>query len=349
MHNRLAIVILNWNGRFLLEQFLPSVVAHSQVPGVSIWIVDNDSTDDSLVWVKEYYPEVNIMHNRKNLGFAGGYNASLPQIQADIYCLLNTDVEVTKGWLDAPLNYLAKNPDCAACQPKILSYEHRNTFEYAGACGGFIDRWGYPFCRGRIFEHCEEDNGQYDQQREIFWASGAALFIRRIAFIQAGGFDERFFAHMEEIDLCWRLQRLGWKIAVVPDAVVYHLGGGTLQKDNPRKVYLNFHNSKAMLAKNLPFSEFIQVWFLREILDDIAFLRELSRGHFSIAWAILKAQAVFIFTYFRWRLSYAYFEKRRKARGMKNNTDIKGIYPHSIVWKYYKEKIRTFSDLPDSP
>jgi GT2 family glycosyltransferase len=348
MPDRLAIVILNWNGHLLLEQFLPSVVQYSQLPGVSIWIADNHSTDNSLSWVKENFPEINIVQNGSNLGYAGGYNTALAQIDAEIYCLLNSDVEVTPGWLEPVLAYMDTQPSCAACQPKLRSYEQRTYFEYAGASGGMIDRWGYPFCRGRIFDDCEEDTGQYDDTKAVFWASGAALFIRKEAYLLAGGLDDRFFAHMEEIDLCWRLQRLGYHIAVVPASLVYHLGGGTLQKNNPRKVFLNFHNSKAMLAKNLPILPFLKAWFFRELLDEIAMMRELSRGHVSIVWAIFKAQVAFLLTFFRWRSAYRNFESTKRKHTV-GNEDIKGIYDRSIVWAYYKNKIRYYTSLPDKP
>ena len=243
---RVAVVILNWNGRFFLEKFLPSVY-NSSYPNLEFVIGDNASTDDSVVFVQENYPSVKILTNKTNLGFAGGYNAILKRVEADYYVLLNSDVEVTQNWIEPVIDYMESYPDIVAAQPKILAYHEKNKFEHAGAAGGFIDKYGYPFCRGRIFNDVEEDNGQYNTPMEIFWATGAALFIKSTAWKASGGFDDDFFAHMEEIDLCWRLKRMGYRIGYVGESVVYHVGGGTLNTSNPKKSYLNFRNNLVML------------------------------------------------------------------------------------------------------
>jgi len=248
---KVAVVILNWNGRNFLEQFLPSVVRSTYSNHVII-IADNNSADDSIDFLKIHYPGIRIIQNAGNWGFAKGYNEALRQIESEYYVLLNSDVEVSPGWLEPMVELLENNPAIAACQPKILSFLKRNLFEYAGAAGGWMDKYGYPFCKGRIFDLCEEDHGQYDQAEPIFWATGAALFIRSSSFHEQKGLDEYFFAHQEEIDLCWRIQLSGGKIYSCPSSVVYHVGGGTLQKGNSKKTFLNFRNNLIMLAKNWP-------------------------------------------------------------------------------------------------
>ena len=250
MH-QIAIVILNWNGRHFLEKFLPGVAQHSR-DLARIVVADNASTDDSLAYLKANFPEVDIIRLDQNYGFTGGYNRALQQVQEPYYVLLNSDVEVSEGWLNPLMQFMEKHPEVAACQPKIRSYNDRHLLEHAGAAGGFIDYLGYPFCRGRIYNHLEEDKGQYDQAVPVFWATGACLFIRRDDFRNENGFDEQFFAHMEEIDLCWRLQQSGKQIWVIPQSTVYHVGGGTLPKNNPRKTFFNFRNNLMMLFKNLP-------------------------------------------------------------------------------------------------
>ena len=248
---RIAVVILNWNGKSWLEKFLPTVLKYSE--SAQIYVVDNASTDDSVSFLENDFPSVKIIQNTQNSGFAGGYNEGLKQVEEEIYCLLNSDVEVTEGWLEPILNLFQQNPGIAAIQPKILSYDRKNYFEFAGAGGGLIDNLGYPYCRGRVFDDLEEDKGQYDDETEIFWASGCCFFIRKSDFWLAGGFDERFFAHQEEIDLCWRLINLGKKIFYTGKSTIYHVGGGTLNKQNPRKTFLNIRNNLSMLVKNLPF------------------------------------------------------------------------------------------------
>src|ERR1700761_629824 len=252
----IAIVILNYNGRGYLEQFLPFVTANT-CPGGEVIIADNASTDDSLAFLKENYPGLRVIVLDRNYGFAGGYNMALQQVQSDYYVLLNSDVEVTPGWLEPIVGLMESDPAIGACQPKIRMFAHRELFEYAGAAGGWLDYLGYPFARGRIFDVCETDNGQYDQAEPIFWASGAALFIRAGLYHEMGGLDTYFFAHQEEIDLCWRIQLAGHKIYSCPQSVVYHVGGGTLPKGNERKVFLNFRNNLIMMVKNMPAGEWL--------------------------------------------------------------------------------------------
>lgn len=289
--NRLAIVILNWNGKHWLGKFLPNVQQHS--PNADIFVIDNASTDNSNEFLKEIFPSVKIIKLDKNYGFAGGYNEGLKQINAEFYCLLNSDVEVSEGWITPMLQLFDNDKNIAAIQPKILSFNKKTHFEFAGAGGGMIDNLGYPYCRGRIFDDLEEDKGQYNDISEIFWASGCAMFIRSKDFWEQNGFDARFFAHQEEIDLCWRLKNSGKKIFYNGNSVVYHIGGGTLDKQNPRKTYLNFRNNLSMLLKNLPFSKIIPIIFLRLCLDGIAAIVFAIKNGFSHLWAIAKAHFAF--------------------------------------------------------
>ena len=284
---KLAIAILSWNGKKWLEKFLPNVIQHSV--SAEIFVIDNGSTDDSVEFLKANFPSVKISINKENLGFAGGYNEGLKKIDAEIYCLLNSDVEVTENWIDPVLQLFEKDPEIAAVQPKILDYNRRNFFEFAGAAGGFIDNLGYPYCRGRIFENIEEDRGQYDDECEIFWASGCCLFVRSEAFHSQNGFDERFFAHQEEIDLCWRLKNSGRKIFYTYKSTIYHVGGGTLSKQNPQKTYLNFRNNLSMMLKNLPFPKLIWLIFFRLCLDGIAGIRFGLKDGFAHLWAVVRA------------------------------------------------------------
>lgn len=281
-----AIAILNWNGKSWLEKFLPNVLENSQ--SAEVYVIDNASTDDSVAYISTYFPSVKIIINQQNHGFAGGYNEGLKQINADIYCLLNSDVEVTPGWLDPVAALFEKNPDIAAIQPKVLDYNRKNFFEFAGAGGGLIDNLGYPYCRGRVFENVEEDKGQYNDETEIFWASGCCLFIRSEDFWKQNGFDARFFAHQEEIDLCWRLKNSGRKIYYTGKSAIYHVGGGTLQKQNPRKTYLNIRNNLSMMLKNLP-SDKLYLIFIRLCLDGIAGIYFMLKHGFSHTWAVIKA------------------------------------------------------------
>lgn len=293
MPQQLAVVILNWNGKSWLEKFLPGVLQHS--PEADVYVIDNLSTDDSVEFLRTSYPAVGILQNDRNYGFAGGYNEGLKKLEHfyPYYCLLNSDVEVTEGWIQPVSELFAKDPAIAAIQPKILSYNNRKFFEFAGAAGGLIDNLGYPYCRGRIFDDLEEDHGQYNDETEIFWASGCCLFIRSEEFREQKGFDERFFAHQEEIDLCWRMINSGKKIYYTGKSEVYHVGGGTLQKQNPKKTFLNIRNNLSMMLKNLPFPQLIGVIFIRLCLDGFAaayFGYKYGIAHF---WAFGKAHFSF--------------------------------------------------------
>ncbi|WP_278353256.1 glycosyltransferase family 2 protein [Chryseobacterium gleum] len=291
MQKKLAVAILNWNGRNWLEQFLPGVVQFSQ--NADIYVIDNLSTDDSIEFLEKNFPTVQIVKNDKNYGFAGGYNEGLKAIKNEYYCLLNSDVEVTENWTEPVLELLESNPSVSAVQPKILSYHNRSYFEFAGAAGGLIDNLGYPYCRGRVFDDLEEDKGQYDDEAEIFWASGCCFFIRSKDFWEQSGFDARFFAHQEEIDLCWRLINSGKKIYYTGKSQVYHVGGGTLNKQSARKTYLNMRNNLSMLLKNLPLSQVIRVIFFRLCLDGIAGVYFGIKYGFSHLWAVLRAHFAF--------------------------------------------------------
>ncbi|WP_419870681.1 glycosyltransferase family 2 protein [Chryseobacterium sp. CT-SW4] len=287
MSQNLAIVILNWNGKKWLEKFLPSVISHSQE--TKIYIIDNLSTDDSVSYIQSTFPTVEMIKNDKNFGFAGGYNEGLKKINAEYYCLLNSDVEVTSNWIEPVLHLFEKDKNIAAVQPKILSYHHKNYFEFAGAAGGLIDNLGYPYCRGRIFDDVEEDKGQYNDETEIFWASGCCFFIRSKDFWDQNGFDERFFAHQEEIDLCWRLKNNQRKIYYTGKSEVYHVGGGTLNKQNPQKTYLNIRNNLSMMLKNLPFPKLIWLIFFRLCLDGIAGIYFGFKSGIPHLWAVVRA------------------------------------------------------------
>lgn len=329
---KVAVVILNWNGKELLREFLPSVVKYSSE--ASIYVADNASTDESVSFLKTNFPEVKIIQNEVNGGFAKGYNDALIHVKEEILILLNSDVEVTPNWIPPLLSEFEKNEKTVALQPKILDYRRREHFEYAGAAGGFIDKMGYPYCRGRIFETIEQDNGQYDDTREIFWASGACFAIRREAFFKAGKFDEDFFAHQEEIDLCWRLYNLGLKVKVIGGSTVFHLGGATLNNIRPQKTFLNFRNSLFALLKNAPKKQVYKLIFYRLVLDaaaGIKFLVKLKPSHTA---AILKAHFSF----------YSGFRKTLKKR---ENIFQRPKYYHktSVVMSYYISGNRRFSDL----
>ena len=281
--DKIAVVILTWNGCEMLRSFLPSVVRCSGTEGAKIYVADNGSTDASVDMLRKEFPDVHLIILKENLGFAEGYNLALQQVSAEYVVLLNSDVEVTEHWLAPLVSYMDAHPEAAACQPKIRSWRQKELFEYAGAAGGFIDRYGYPFCRGRIMSAVEKDNGQYDTVVPVFWATGAALFIRRKDYLDAGGLDGRFFAHMEEIDLCWRLRARGRMLVCVPQSTVYHVGGATLKKENPHKTFLNFRNNLVMLYKNLPQEELGPVMRVRAVLDYVAALSFLLRPSFADA------------------------------------------------------------------
>jgi len=332
---RVAVVILNWNGQQHLANFLPSVLA-STYTNLSIIVGDNASTDTSVAWLQEVYPQIKVIENDKNYGFAGGYNQILAQVDADYFVLLNSDVEVTPDWIEPVVDLLEKNPYAAAAQPKILSYADKKSFEYAGAAGGFIDFLGYPFCRGRIFDTIEKDYGQYEKETEIFWASGAALFIKKEAWLLAGGFDESLFAHMEEIDLCWRLKHLGKQIWYCPAASVYHVGGGTLAAESPHKTFLNFRNNLLVLYKNLPINKRIYIIILRFFLDFVSLIKFLADKKPKNAWAISRAHIDFL---------KRVWNNEVKATEIKGPFNTLGLFPRSIVWQYYVRKQITYKQL----
>lgn len=328
-----AIVILNWNGRFHLESFLPSVY-NSTYPNLEFVVGDNASTDDSIEFIENNYPLIRIIQNDDNYGFAEGYNRVLKQVDTDYYILLNSDVEVTNKWIEPVINTMESDQSIAAAQPKIRSWSLKDSFEHAGAAGGFIDRYGYPFCRGRLFDHVEKDMGQYDDSREVFWATGAALFVRRSCWEEVGGFDNDFFAHMEEIDLCWRLKRKDHKIWYCSESEVFHVGGGTLDKSNPQKTFLNFRNNLYMVLKNARFPKttiFVKLW-----LDLIALLRFAALGKFGDAKAINRAHIAF----FR---NYRKINGKRQA--IKTSFSTSNIYNRSIVWDFFINGKKRFSDL----
>ena len=318
---KIAIVILNWNGAKLLEQFLPSVVAYSEE--AKIYVADNASTDNSIEVIKTKFPQVTILQNDGNFGFANGYNVALQQVEEDYYALVNSDVEVTENWLVPILSIFDSEPNIGIIQPKILDYKNKAYFEYAGAAGGFIDQFGYPYCRGRIFETIEKDNGQYDDECEIFWASGACLFIRKDIYRTLNGFDGDFFAHQEEIDLCWRAFNLGYKAKYSPKSTVYHVGGATLNESNPRKTFLNFRNSLLMLTKNLPEGKLFLIIFTRLCLDGLAGIQFIFKGKLVHCWAIIKAHFEF----------YHLINRNLKKR---SRTTSENYYQtKSIVYKYF--------------
>ena len=331
---RTAVVILNWNGRKYLEQFLPPLIRYSS-QDAEIIVADNASRDDSIAFLEANYSGVRIIRNKVNEGFARGYNMALNQVEADYYILLNSDIEVTQDWIRPVIDMMEKDPSIAACQPKILSYIDRSKFEYAGAAGGFIDKYGYPFCRGRLFQTLEEDYGQYDDTAEIFWATGACMFVRANIFHQAGGLDEDFFAHMEEIDLCWRLKNLGYKIMYCPKSTVYHIGGGTLPKISWRKTYYNFRNNFYLLYKNLPDDLLVEVFMKRFFLDGIAALKFLFTAGFKDFWAIYKAHTTF----------YTTLSKTKAKRQKLQHAPLNKVYRRNIVFEYFLRKKRRFSDL----
>lgn len=340
--DKLAVVILNWNGAEMLHQFLPSVVNYSKNEGVTVYVADNASTDNSKTVVEKEFPSVRWIQLDWNYGFAEGYNKALSRIEAEYYLLLNSDVEVGKEWLTPLLSYMDSHPDTAACQPKLLSYKDRNKFEYAGACGGYIDRYGYPFCRGRLFDTVETDKGQYDTIAPVFWASGAALMVRSEDYKKVGGLDGRFFAHMEEIDFCWRLRNLGRKIVCIPQGVVYHVGGATLNKTNPRKTFLNFRNNLLMLYKNLPDNELKSTLAVRHWLDNIALAKFYLSGNHGDAKAVIKARKEFksMLPDFR--------ESRQEIQAGKVDGEIPEIYKGSLLATYYIKGIKTFSAFKPS-
>ena len=336
---KVAIVILNWNGREMLSRYLPSVLASAGADGVGVYVADNGSTDDSVAMLRRDFQQVHLILLKENHGFAEGYNLALQQVDAEYVVLLNSDVEVNEGWLSPLLAYMDAHSEVAACQPKIRSLRQPNSFEYAGAAGGYIDRYGYPYCRGRIMDKVEEDRGQYDSVAPVFWATGAALFIRLQDYREVGGLDGQFFAHMEEIDLCWRLRARGRGVVCVPDSVVYHLGGATLQKESPRKTFLNFRNNLLMLYKNLPEAELKPVMRVRTCLDYIAALKYLLTGQVAHARAVLQARR----EYKALRIKYETARQENLQRAVL--TEIPERSNFCLLVKFYLKGKRTFSCL----
>jgi len=332
---KVAIVILNWNGLKHLSQFLPSVLA-TEWDNLEIVVGDNASSDGSVRFLQHTFPSIRIIENDQNYGFTGGYNRILNQVDADYYILLNSDIEVTPNWIKPVIEMMAADDQIAAAAPKIKAFHQRTHFEHAGAAGGFIDSYGYPFCRGRIFYEVEEDKGQYNQSGEVFWASGAALFIKKECWDIAGGFDERFFAHMEEIDLCWRLKNLGYKIMYCAESEVFHVGGGTLDKENPFKTYLNFRNNLLLLKKNLSAGRAVFTISLRIWLDLLAVIRFMNEGKRKDAWAVSRAHQNFFRTI---------FNKSGVKVSKAHHSTLKCMYKHNIVWDFFIKKKKAFSDL----
>ena len=329
-----AVVILNYNGKKFLEDFLPTVIDKSK-DVADIWVADNNSSDGSVKLLKSKFPEVNLIINKVNGGYTTGYNLALKQIEAEYYVLLNSDIEVTDNWIEPVIELMDSDKNIAACQPKIRSFYEKDKFEYAGASGGFIDKYGYPFCRGRLFQSLETDTGQYNDAVEVFWASGACMFVRADLFHEYGGLDDDFFAHMEEIDLCWRLKNYGHKIMVCPSSTVFHVGGGTLPKNSPRKTYLNFRNNFSLLYKNLPANRLFQVFALRLLLDGVAGIKFLLEGGFQDFLAVIKAHFYF----------YRNIGKLRNKRKKLKQGKVSQIYNGNIVVEHYLRRKNHFSDL----
>jgi len=334
-----AIVILNWNGKDYLEKFLPAVIKYSALDATAVYVADNGSADGSLSYVEGNFPGVRIIRFDRNYGFSTGYNKALAEIDAEYFVLLNSDVEVTPGWLSPLIKLMDEDHQVAVCMPKIKSFNDKTSFEYAGAAGGFLDRFGYPFCRGRIFNVIEKDNGQYNDAREIFWASGACMFVRASLYKKAGGLDDDFFAHMEEIDLCWRLKNMGYKIMVVPQVEVFHVGGGTLPNNNPHKLFLNFRNNLWLLCKNVQRKKLAGILMFRLVFDGIAAFVFLFSFRPDFFYSVLKAHWSF------WRSTDQIRIKRKENLKLFWNYKHREIYRSSIVLNFFIKRIRTFRNL----
>ncbi len=338
---KVAVVILNWNGEKLLKKFLPSVT--STLPEYAeIIVADNASTDRSVNFVNEYYPEIKIIKNNTNEGYAKGYNDALKNVNHQYIVLLNSDIETPENWIEPIIELMDENHRIGAAMPKIKQFDNKENFEYAGAGGGYIDQWGYPFCKGRIFDKTEEDLGQYDRTEPVFWASGACMFVRNNVFKSLNGFDEFFFAHMEEIDLCWRMQRAGYLIYSVGESYVYHLGGGTLKKISPKKTFLNFRNNLLLLTKNHPSKKFALRMLQKLILDGVAGIKFLLEGNSKHFWAVFKAHLSFYANLCK------YLKIRKQLKKELTNKKISGIYSSSIAKDYFLFKKKKFSDLPSN-
>lgn len=337
-HPKVAVVIIHWNRRELLEKFLPSVL-RSSYPNLKVVVADNNSPDDSVAFVRQHYPQITIVQNDDNYGYAGGYNHALKHVNADYFVLLNNDIEVTPRWIEPVIEAMEKDKSIGACQPKMLDYNNKHQFEYAGAAGGFIDHLGYAFCRGRLFENLEDDHGQYNNEHTVFWATGACLFIRAEVYRKLHGFDEHFFAHMEEIDLCWRMQLAGYGLKVIPASQVYHVGGGTLNKQSSKKTYLNFRNNLIMLTKNLPVSTLLWLIPVRSFLDLFSSFFFLINGLPKQSLAIHKAHSHYFFQMRKW------WRLRKYNTHFKPMHELSGVYTESIVAKHFLKKIKKFSGL----
>ncbi|MBI9054564.1 MAG: glycosyltransferase family 2 protein [Bacteroidales bacterium] len=335
---KVAIVILNWNGEKYLNQFLPSLIKNTKHDSCEVIIADNNSSDNSIDFLHKEYPNLRIIQLDKNYGFTGGYNRALKEIRAEYFVLLNSDIEVSPNWLLPLISIMDSDKSIAACQPKIKSYSEKEKFEYAGSSGGFIDKYGYPFCRGRILDTIEADTNQYNDVIDVFWASGACLMIRAEIYKSIGGLDDDFFAHMEEIDLCWRIKNLGLRIVVNPESEVFHVGGGTLPNNSPFKLYLNYRNNLFLLYKNLPNRKLFPILFTRMILDGISALLFLAKLSFPNFYAVLKA-------HFHFYTSLKTLRKKRKKLLLNKAVHHKEIYPQSIVFDYFIRKKRTFNLL----
>lgn len=337
MKPKVAVVILNWNGKHFLECFLPNIIQHT-CNEAELIIADNASSDDSIEFLKRNYPQLKLIQFESNGGFAKGYNDAFKQIDSDYYVLLNSDLEVSPNWISPIIELMESDENIAVCQPKLMLFDDKKKFEYSGAGGGFIDFLGYPFCRGRLFDSIENDNGQYNDNYEIFWASGAAMFVKAKIYHQFGGLDNDFFAHMEEIDFCWRLKNNGYKIMYCPQSTIYHIGGGTLPKSSSRKTYLNFRNNFFLLYKNLPSSKLWNVLIIRLFLDGIAAIKFLSEGKLGDIVAVAKAHFHF----------YAALPSLSKKRKLLKQINVSKVYKKSIVWDYYSKKKTSFSMLDES-
>ena len=336
-----SVVILNWNGAKLLNQFLPTVLMHTQTEDCEVVVSDNNSSDNSVEMMQQYFPEVKLILLDKNYGFAEGYNRALQQINSKYVVLLNSDVETSPNWLHPMIEHLERFPETAAVQPKILSNADKSKFEYAGAAGGYIDRYGYPYCRGRILHELEEDRGQYDKPVQVFWASGACLCMRRADYMEVGGLDNDFFAHMEEIDLCWRLLARGKKVMCLPQSTVYHVGGASLDSESPRKVHLNFRNNLLMIYKNAPLMKLIEVLLVRMVLDAAAAAHFLVQGRWKHAQAVANAYSDFI------EMRPAFKYKRKKNLNLTIQSNIPQQYKGSLLFEFYFRKKRKYSELRD--
>ena len=332
---KVAVVILNYNGKKFLEEFLPNVIASCDPSWTEVVVADNASTDDSVSFMKIRFPEIRLIENGSNGGFASGYNLALRQIDAQYYVLLNSDIEVAPNWIEPVIALMDSDPNIAACQPKILSYYHKEQFEYAGACGGFIDKYGYPFCRGRVFQNLENDEHQYDEPMEVFWATGACMFVRADLYHQCGGLDDSFFAHMEEIDLCWRLKNAGYKVYCCPQSFIYHIGGGTLPKNSPRKTYLNFRNNLSLLVKNLPENKVFITIAYRVVLDWVAAFKFLAEGCFKDFRMVFKAHWDF----------YKRLKMLKTKRKENVHKQVSCIYKRNIVFDSIFLRKKKFSVL----